>query len=1083
MGLFDEGLSLNLCIFLLLLWTSTSAFNLDTQNVLRKNGQPDSLFGFSLALHRQLQPYDKRILLIGAPRARALSNQGANITGGLYSCDITTHPDDCTRVDFDNDVDARVENKENQWMGVTVQSQGPGGKIVTCAHRYQRLLFPNTPQEARDITGRCYMLSQDLSIDSQSDEDGGNWKFCDGRTRGHERFGACQQGLAATFTKDYHYVIFGAPGAYNWKGIVRVEQKNNTLLEMGLFDDGPYEVGDENRLDPNLVPVPANSYLGFSLDSGHSITKKGKLIIVSGAPRANHSGAVVFLRKEGEMSTTLTPEHVLEGPGLASSFGYDVAVVDLNGDGWQDVVVGAPQFFQRDEEVGGAVYVYINKAGRWKDVAPTRLNGTKDSMFGLAVENIGDINLDSFEDIAVGAPYADSGFGSVYIYHGSADGINTTPAQVRHSPLSMFGYSLAGNMDLDQNSYPDLAVGSLSDTVFIYRSKTVISIKKDIKVTPKEIDLMKKTCGNSVCSHILNVLIVCLFLPAISCTLEAEWYRRKLGLPSRVVFLEKSAMDQDFQSTGSLELRGQNKKACYKAKLRLQEGIRDKLRAIPIEVSVAIQSATRGKRQSSLPQLTPILDSAVPNKTITEVNFLKEGCGTDNICQSNLHLQYRFCYRESKQDVFPPLPLENGLPVISLSDQKDFALEVTVRNRNGDDAHEAKLVGQFDESLSYSGFRSLRTTDKPVICAANQNGSLADCELGNPFKRDSEVTFYIILSTGKISLDTKEVEIDLQLETTSSQEGLGKVKAKAKVVIELLLSVQGVAKPSQVYFGGEVRGMSAMKTEEEVGSLVEYEFRVINLGKPLKSFGTASLSIQWPKESSVGKWLLYLMKINTRGLQLVTCSPEREINPLRLSESRSTRRKRELEERKPAEGVKTALFPDKRKHKILSCSGDARCVEIKCPLQGLDSTAVVILKSRLWNSTFLEDYVSYNYLDIIVKASISLDVSAKNIVLKNPETQVRLTVFPETAVTPFGGVPWWIILVAVLAGILMLALLVLLLWKCGFFKRSKYEDSVPKYHAVRIRKETRLLKDGEDMLDPLEKKQWMTTWDENESYS
>jgi len=47
-----------------------------------------------LSLHR---------LLIGAPTARALSNQGANITGGLYSCDITTHPDDCTRVDFDND--------------------------------------------------------------------------------------------------------------------------------------------------------------------------------------------------------------------------------------------------------------------------------------------------------------------------------------------------------------------------------------------------------------------------------------------------------------------------------------------------------------------------------------------------------------------------------------------------------------------------------------------------------------------------------------------------------------------------------------------------------------------------------------------------------------------------------------------------------------------------------------------------------------------------------------------------------------------------------------------------------------------
>ena len=35
--------------------------------------------------------------------------------------------------------------------------------------------------------------------------------------------------------------------------------------------------------------------------------------------------------------------------------------------------------------------------------------------------------------------------------------------------LQLFGYSLAGNMDLDSNSYPDLAVGSLSDTALIYR--------------------------------------------------------------------------------------------------------------------------------------------------------------------------------------------------------------------------------------------------------------------------------------------------------------------------------------------------------------------------------------------------------------------------------------------------------------------------------------------------------------------------------------------------------------------------------------------------------------------------------------
>lgn len=48
-----------------------------------------------------------------------------------------------------------------------------------------------------------------------------------------------------------------------------MEQKNNTLLEMGVYDDGPYEVGDEHLLNPDLVPLPANSYLGESPPTEH----------------------------------------------------------------------------------------------------------------------------------------------------------------------------------------------------------------------------------------------------------------------------------------------------------------------------------------------------------------------------------------------------------------------------------------------------------------------------------------------------------------------------------------------------------------------------------------------------------------------------------------------------------------------------------------------------------------------------------------------------------------------------------------------------------------------------------------------
>ena len=70
--------------------------------------------------------------------------------------------------------------------------------------------------ETRDVIGRCFVLSQDLAI--RDELDGGEWKFCEGRPQGHEQFGFCQQGTAATFSPDSHYLVFGAPGNYNWKG-------------------------------------------------------------------------------------------------------------------------------------------------------------------------------------------------------------------------------------------------------------------------------------------------------------------------------------------------------------------------------------------------------------------------------------------------------------------------------------------------------------------------------------------------------------------------------------------------------------------------------------------------------------------------------------------------------------------------------------------------------------------------------------------------------------------------------------------------------------------------------------------------
>ncbi|XP_050971643.1 integrin alpha-6b [Labeo rohita] len=1034
--------TLTLPLLSLLGWTLISAFNLDTDNVIRKTGDANSLFGFSLAMHRQLRPADKRMLLVGAPKAKALPGQKSKVTGGMYNCDINSAGQSCQRVMFDNDENLAAENKQNQWMGVTVQSQGPGGKILVCAHRYQRRLFVGLAQELRDLTGRCYVLSEDLTINSASDEDGGDWMFCNGRNRGHERFGSCQQGISATFTKDYHYLVFGAPGAYNWKGVVRMEQKNSSLWEDNIFDDGPYEVGDEDQLDPELVPVPANSYLGFSLDSGKMLTKRGQLTIVAGAPRANHSGAVVLLKKDNEKSSLLTAEYILEGAGLASSFGYDLAVLDINGDGWQDIVVGAPQYFIKDGDIGGAIYVYLNQEGNWDKITPKRIDGDAYSMFGLAVENMGDVNLDGYHDVAVGAPYDSNGAGNVYVFHGSIQGLKKSQVLGgKDHGVKLFGYSLAGNMDLDRNNYPDLAIGSLSDSVFVYRSRSVISIEKTVTTTPKELDLATKNCGDTVCFEVKACFKFSVKPKTYNPTLKVEYTirveseRKKLNLPSRVIFTQLS--NNEYESTGVVELKGQGTESCVTRDLKLQKNLKDKLRGIPIEVSVKIlNQSARKKRQTALPDLLPILDSNQDATTVAKVQFVKEGCGNDHVCQSDLKLQYKFHSREPNRDVFHPLPEENGVPILSLSDQKDIALEINVVNK-GEGAYEAQLSSSFPKSLSYSAVR-IKSGDKAVTCVANHNGSQADCELGNPFTGNAETTFYIILNTGGISLDTTDIEIDLKLKTTSDQKDLQTVKAKAIVKIQLLLSLSGIAKPSQVYFSGKVKGESAMKLTTDVGSPIDYEFRVTNLGKPLKSFGTPYMIIQWPKHNSQGKWLLYLMKITSTGLGTFSCSKEDEVNKLVLKEPTVSRTKREIGDTPAKEGT-ASLLTDKRKSIILSCENGAECVTFRCPLSGMDSNAVISLRAYLWNSTFIEEYAKLNYIDIIVKASLDFKTSATNIQLKNEPAQVRVTVFPERRVAQYGGMPWWVILVAILLGLLLLGLLVFLLWKCGFFGKSGKE--------------------------------------------
>lgn len=46
--------------------------------------------------------------------------------------------------------------------------------------------------------------------------------------------------------------------------------------------------------------------------------------------------------------------------------------------------------------------------------------------------------------------------------------------------MTLFGFSLTGNLDVDDNQFPDLAVGSHSDSVFVFRYRYSYFLKNNI---------------------------------------------------------------------------------------------------------------------------------------------------------------------------------------------------------------------------------------------------------------------------------------------------------------------------------------------------------------------------------------------------------------------------------------------------------------------------------------------------------------------------------------------------------------------------------------------------------------------------
>jgi len=160
-------------------------------------------------------------------------------------------------------------------------------------------------------------------------------------------------------------------------------------------------------------------------------------------------------------------------------FGESVSTAgDVNGDGYDDVIVGA-RLYDNGQTDEGRVFVYHGSAsGLSSSPAWMAESNQANSGYGVSVSTAGDVNGDGYDDVIVGAYLYDNGQtdeGRAYVYHGSPSGLPSTANWTAESNQSIggyqcwFGYSVSTAGDVNGDGYDDVIVGAPSYTTDVFQ--------------------------------------------------------------------------------------------------------------------------------------------------------------------------------------------------------------------------------------------------------------------------------------------------------------------------------------------------------------------------------------------------------------------------------------------------------------------------------------------------------------------------------------------------------------------------------------------------------------------------------------
>ncbi|XP_070690166.1 integrin alpha-2 [Pempheris klunzingeri] len=792
-----------------------------------------------------------------------------------------------------------------------------------------------------------------------------------------------QVGFSAHYSSQQDVMMLGAVGAYGWSGTV-VHQKGSKvdILPLSAFEG---TLHDRNH----------SSLLGYSVTT---LSDGSIEYFVAGAPRSNHSGQVIVYTVNAQKQATIIDSE--RGKQIGSYFGSVLCSLDVDRDTVTDLLlVGAPMFMSELKKEEGRVYLFSVTKGILNEqgflIGPP---ATENARFGMAISAVPDLDLNGYNDVIVGSPLEDKGKGAIYIYNGERKTLNKQFSQrilgSKLDPqLQYFGRSLDSYRDLNDDTLPDISIGAYGKVVQLW-SRGVASVTSKASFNPDKINIFNKPCdisGRKLSCFNTNVCFSAAFRPknpigpieiSYMLTLDADLQASRVT--SRGLFTKNNERFLTEKAKIS------STPVCHEHQVYVQEAP-DFVNSLSLKVEIEQQNA----------DVNPVLDTFSPNAWQFFIPFTKD-CGSDEVCVSDLVLSVKTDTKAS-----------SSAPVLVSGNNRELSFEVAVRNKK-ENAYNTQVLATYSNNLYYSSI--FPPTDE-VKCTSTQAQTVT-CQVGYPaLKKDQEMKFQINFEYSLHQLQ-KKAEVKFEAKSDSKEERPADNKVDIAVPVRYDAGIV-LSRQSNINFyvaDANIPVVTTVKSLEDIGPEFNFTVKVSTGTIPVSLL---YLTIALPMTTKGENQLLYLTNVDTQAQGSVSCDSSSLVDPLKI-------------------GVKSpkVSFSEEslRGTEKLDCKS-AKCEYIKCILKDTEAKSdyFVKVKTRIWSGTFIS--ASYQTVELISSVDVETSIPDLLIIgLKELPVVVTVSKPGEKADVPVG-----VIVGSVIAGLLLLALAVGLLWKFGFFKR-KYQQ-------------------------------------------